>query len=210
MTHLSIHYAPTNQDRMLASKSMARHLPAPIKRKQWLGNAIFFALLILLGYAFLHDHSTVSDFVDKSMLFAPEVGDNDNALVYWENWSAAFNQAQRSLTSLIYWFAAPPLLVASYMFWRWQQWAQQVFTPLDGRQFTLTLSPEGLRHEEANQQHAFYHWAAVPRIIRERDYLLFYTDKNVAHFVSLRCFADEAAADAFYQQALAFKEAAQN
>ena len=96
------------------------------------------------------------------------------------------------------------------MFLRWQQWAQQVFTPLDERQFTLTLSPEGLRHEEANQQHAFYHWAAVPRIIRERDYLLFYTDKNVAHFVPLRCFADEAAADAFYQQVLAFKDAAQN
>lgn len=81
---------------MLASKSMARHLPAPIKRKQWLGSAIFFALLMLLGYAFLHDHNTVSDFVDKSMLFAPEM-DDDNSLVDWENWSAAFNQAQRSL-----------------------------------------------------------------------------------------------------------------
>ena len=52
MTHLSIHYAPSNQDRILASRSMARHLPTPIKRKQWLGSAIFFALLILLGYAF--------------------------------------------------------------------------------------------------------------------------------------------------------------
>ena len=44
------------------------------------------------------------------------------------------------------------------------------------------------------------------RVILDKEFLLFYVNRNAAYFIPLDRFADHAAAAAFFQQALQFKE----
>ena len=60
--------------------------------------------------------------------------------------------------------------------------------------------------EEAGHTRLFYLWPAVSRVILDKEFLLFYVNRNVAWFVPRDRFANQAAADAFFQQALQFKE----
>ena len=60
--------------------------------------------------------------------------------------------------------------------------------------------------EEAGRTRLFYFWPTVSRVILDKEFLLFYVNRNVAWFIPLDRFANQAAAEAFFQQALQFKE----
>ena len=78
---------------------------------------------------------------------------------------------------------------------------------LDGWQFTMTLSPEGLTHEEAGRVRHFYAWPMVYRIIEDKDFLFFYVDRNVAYFIPQAAFAAaNRDSHAFFLHARQFKE----
>ena len=71
----------------------------------------------------------------------------------------------------------------------------------------MTLSPEGLTHEEAGRFRHFYTWPMVYRIIEDKDFLLFYVDRNVAYFIPQAAFAAAGMdSHAFFLRAQQFKE----
>ena len=60
--------------------------------------------------------------------------------------------------------------------------------------------------EEAGRTRLFYFWPAVSRVILDKEFLLFCVNRNAGYFIPLVRLADHAAAAAFFQQALQFKE----
>ena len=90
------------------------------------------------------------------------------------------------------------------MNWSWRKHIASLFDSLEGKQFSLEIAADGLLHTVGSDVRLFYRWPAVLRIIRDNECLLFYISRHTAYFVPAECFADAAAADAFYRQAQAF------
>ena len=87
---------------------------------------------------------------------------------------------------------------------KWRGWQRLAFRPLDGRRFDYTIDVGGLTVCEAGRTELHYRWAAVERLVLDRDFLFFFIDRGVAYYLARSAFADGGAA--FFAAAQQFKE----
>ena len=197
---MQITFAATEREKRQAGRRLCRYREPALRRKQWLGMAAF----TLMIFAFFYGYGQLMANVGNTLygnchLFGDEAG-LDTCL-------AVADSAYQSLRYMLYWLGALLLAVIFFQRWQYGNFIRGMFYPLDGRQFTIALSPEGLTHEEAGRVRHFYAWPMVYRIIEDKDFLLFYVDRNVAYFIPQAAFAAaNRDSHAFFLHARQFKE----
>ncbi len=76
------------------------------------------------------------------------------------------------------------------------------------RRMQFSLQPSALIIA-SDISHTQMSWRGILKIVSTKDLILFYVDNMQAHIAPKRCFASPEAAEAFYQQALTYWQAAQ-
>ena len=204
---LQIAFSVSSREQRRAGRRMCRYRSQELKRRYWLGVLVAIVLFALLYGGFFFDARRIAAFLQESCAFLPgEEVDVDDFSAQWDLWFANREAVVGALQRLLFWSVA--LLWAAIIFLRWNfsMTLRSLFDPPDGREFLLSISVEGLTMEESGRSRLFYFWPAVSRVILDKDFLFFYVNRNVAWFIPLDRFSDAAAAAAFSQQALAFKE----
>jgi conserved domain protein len=189
---------------------MCRYRPRDLQRRYWLGALVALVLFAALFYGFFADTQLIASFLQESCAFLPgDEADTDTFEMQWDAWFANREAVLAALQHLFFWSLALLWLTIFYLRWNYSLMLRALLDPPDGRQFVLSVSAEGLLMEEAGRTRLFYFWPAVSRVILDAEFLLFYVNRNIAWFIPLDRFADQAAAESFFQQALAFKEHSQ-
>ena len=203
---LQVSFSVSSREQRRAGRRMCRYRAPDLKRRYWLATLLFVVIFAALFYGFSENVRRVTHFLGDGCYFLPQGEISDGAAEMWNNWSADCDAVVDTLWHLPYWMTGLLLLVILYLRWNYATTMRALFDPLDGRQFVLSVSAEGLLMEEAGRTRLFYFWPAVSRVILDKEFLLFYVNRNAAYFIPLDRFADHAAAAAFFQQALQFKE----
>ena len=203
---LQVSFSVSSREQRRAGRRMCRYRAPDLKRRYWLATLLFVVIFAALFYGFSENVRRVTHFLGDGCYFLPQGEISDGAAEMWNNWSADCDAVVDTLWHLPYWMTGLLLLVILYLRWNYATAMRALFDPLDGRQFVLSVSAEGLLMEEAGRTRLFYFWPAVSRVILDKEFLLFYVNRNVAWFIPLDRFANQAAAEAFFQQALQFKE----
>ena len=203
---LQIAFSVSSREQRRAGRRMWRYRAPDLKRRYWLATLLFVVIFAALFYGFSENVRRVTHFLGDGCYFLPQGEISDGAAEMWNNWSADCDAVVDTLWHLPYWMTGLLLLVILYLRWNYATAMRALFDPPDGHKFVLPLSAEGLWVEEAGRTRLFYFWPAVSRVILDKEFLLFYVNRNVAWFIPLDRFANQAAAEAFFQQALQFKE----
>ena len=203
---LQVSFSVSSREQRRAGRRMYRYRAPDLKRRYWLATLLFVVIFAALFYGFSENVRRVTHFLGDGCYFLPQGEISDGAAEMWDNWSAGCDAVVDTLWQLPYWMTGLLLLVIFYLRWNYSLTLRALFDPLDGRQFVLSVSAEGLLMEEAGRTRLFYFWPTVSRVILDKEFLLFYVNRNVAWFIPLDRFANQAAAEAFFQQALQFKE----
>ena len=203
---LQVSFSVSSREQRRAGRRMCRYRAPDLKRRYWLATLLFVVIFAALFYGFSENVRRITHFLGDGCYFLPQGEISDGAAEMWNNWSADCDAVVDTLWHLPYWMTGLLLLVIFYLRWNYSLTLRALFDPLDGRQFVLSVSAEGLLMEEAGRTRLFYFWPAVSRVILDKEFLLFYVNRNAAYFIPLDRFANQAAAEAFFQQALQFKE----
>ncbi len=203
---LQVSFSVSSREQRRAGRRMCRYRAPDLKRRYWLATLLFVVIFAALFYGFSENVRRVTHFLGDGCYFLPQGEISDGAAEMWNNWSADCDAVVDTLWHLPYWMTGLLLLVILYLRWNYATAMRALFDPPDGHKFVLPLSAEGLWVEEAGRTRLFYFWPAVSRVILDKEFLLFYVNRNVAWFIPLDRFANQAAAEAFFQQALQFKE----
>ena len=203
---LQVSFSVSSREQRRAGRRMWRYRAPDLKRRYWLATLLLVVIFAALFYGFSENVRRVTHFLGDGCYFLPQGEISDGAAEMWDNWSAGCDAVVDTLWQLPYWMTGLLLLVIFYLRWNYSLTLRALFDPLDGRQFVLSVSAEGLLMEEAGRTRLFYFWPTVSRVILDKEFLLFYVNRNVAWFIPLDRFANQAAAAAFFQQALQFKE----
>ena len=203
---LQVSFSVSSREQRRAGRRMCRYRAPDLKRRYWLATLLFVVIFAALFYGFSENVRRVTHFLGDGCYFLPQGEISDGAAEMWNNWSADCDAVVDTLWHLPYWMTGLLLLVILYLRWNYATAMRALFDPPDGHKFVLPLSAEGLWVEEAGRTRLFYFWPAVSRVILDKEFLLFYVNRNAAYFIPLDRFADHAAAAAFFQQALQFKE----
>jgi len=195
---LQMVFSVSSREQRRASRRMCRYRPRDLQRRYWLGALVALILFAALYYGFFYDARRIATFLQERCAFLP--GDTVDA---------ERDSVLAALQHLFFWSLALLWLTIFYLRWNYSLMLRALLDPPDGRQFVLSVSAEGLLMEEAGRTRLFYFWPAVSRVILDAEFLLFYVNRNIAWFIPLDRFADQAAAESFFQQALAFKEHSQ-
>ena len=205
---LQVSFSVSSREQRRAGRRMWRYRAPDLKRRYWLATLLLVVIFAALFYGFSENVRRVTNFLWDGYELFQESGQTDETLPEWgrDIWLGNTDAMAGRLQHLKYWLVGLLLLVIFYLRWNYSLTLRALFNPLDGRQFVLSVSAEGLLMEEAGRTRLFYAWPAVSRVILDAEFLLFYVGRNVAYFIPLDRFADHAAAAAFFQQALQFKE----
>ena len=203
---LQVSFSVSSREQRRAGRRMCRYRAPDLKRRYWLATLLFVVIFAALFYGFSENVRRVTHFLGDGCYFLPQGEISDGAAEMWNNWSADCDAVVDTLWHLPYWMTGLLLLVILYLRWNYATAMRALFDPPDGHKFVLPLSAEGLWVEEAGRTRLFYFWPAVSRVILDKEFLLFYVNRNVSWFIPLDRFANQAAAEAFFQQALQFKE----
>lgn len=203
---LQIAFSVTSREQWRAGRRMCRYRPRELKRRYWLGALLALIIFAVLYYGFFYDARRVAVFLQENCAFLPgDEVDTDVFEAQWDAWFVSRDSVFAALQRLFFWSLALLWLAIFYLRWNYSIALRALLDPPDGREFRLSISAEGLLVEEAGHTRLFYLWPAVSRVILDREFLLFYVNRNVAWFIPLDRFANQAAAEAFFQQALRFK-----
>ena len=203
---LQIAFTVTSREQWRAGRRMCRYRPRELKRRYWLGALLALIIFAVLYYGFFYDARRVAVFLQENCAFLPgDEVDTDVFEAQWDAWFVSRDSVFAALQRLFFWSLALLWLAIFYLRWNYSIALRALLDPPDGREFRLSISAEGLLVEEAGHTRLFYLWPAVSRVILDREFLLFYVNRNVAWFIPLDRFAKHAAAEAFFQQALRFK-----
>lgn len=207
---LKIVYSVSERERARLTRRMCAYIPKRDKRRRLAVSLLATALLLVLYYGFFHNWQAVLDYLGSVGEYICEAlcDESGQTAEDWDGLISGAAAARSHVAGLMYWMAALVLFVFFYMNWSWRKHIASLFDSLEGKQFSLEIGADGLLHTVGSDVRLFYRWPAVLRIIRDGECLLFYISRHTAYFVPAECFADAAAADAFYRQAQAFKEAA--
>ena len=204
---LQIAFSVSSREQRRAGRRMCRYRTPDLQRRYWLGALLFVGVFAALFYGFFTDTRRIATFLQESCAFLPDDAmDADAFAAQWDAWVGKRDSGFAALQHLFFWSLALLWLVIFYLRWNYSLTLRALLDPLDGRQFVLSVSAEGLLMEEAGRTRLFYFWPALSRVILDKEFLLFYVNRNAAYFIPLDRFADHAAAAAFFQQALQFKE----
>lgn len=205
---LQIIFSVSSREQRRAGRRMARYRTPDLQRRYWLGALLFVGVFAALLYgAFFFDARRIATFLQESCAFLPDDEiEVDAFAAQWDAWLVNRDSVFAALQRLFFWSLALLWLAIFYLRWNYSLTLRALLDPPDGREFLLSISVEGLLVTEAGRTRLFYAWPAVSRVILDKEFLLFYVNRNVAWFIPLDRFANQAAADAFFQQALQFKE----
>ncbi len=203
---LQIVFSVTSREQQRAGRRMCRYRPQSLKRRYWLATFLFVLIFAALFYGVIENLRRITHFLWDGCYSLPQGEMSDRVAEMWDEWSGGCDAVVDTLWQLPYWMTGLLLLVIFYLRWNYATAMRALFDPPDGHKFVLSLSAEGLWVEEAGRTRLFYFWPAVSRVILDKEFLLFYVNRNAAYFIPLDRFADHAAAAAFFQQALQFKE----
>lgn len=207
---LQMVFSVSSREQRRASRRMCRYRPRDLQRRYWLGALVALVLFVALFYGFFADMQLIASFLQKSCAFLPgDTVDADAFAAQWDAWLGNRDSVLAALQHLFFWSLALLWLTIFYLRWNYSLMLRVLLDPPDGRQFVLSVSAEGLLMEEAGRTRLFYFWPAVSRVILDAEFLLFYVNRNVAWFIPRDRFADQAAAEFFFQQALQLKEHSQ-
>ena len=195
---LQMVFSVSSREQRRASRRMCRYRPRDLQRRYWLGALVALILFAVLYYGFFYDARRIATFLQERCAFLP--GDAMDA---------ERDSVLAALQHLFLWSLALLWLAIFYLRWNYSLALRALLDPPDGRQFVLSVSAEGLLMEEAGRTRLFYFWPAVSRVILDAEFLLFYVNRNVAWFSPRDRFADQAAAEFFFQQAVQLKEHSQ-
>ena len=204
---LQMVFSVTSREQRRAGRRMCRYRSLELKRRYWLGALVAIVLFALLYGGFFFDARRIAAFLQEGCAFLPDDEiEVDAFAAQWDAWFVSRNSVFSALQRLFFWSLALLWLAIFYLRWNYSIALRALLDPPDGREFRLSISAEGLLVEEAGRTRLFYLWPAVSRVILDKEFLLFYVNRNAAYFIPLDRFADHAAAAAFFQQALQFKE----
>lgn len=205
---LQIAFSVSSREQRRAGRRMWRYRTPDLKRRYWLATLLFVVIFAALFYGFSENVRRVTDFLWDGYELFQESGQTDETLPEWgrDIWLGNTDAMAGRLQHLKYWLTGLLLLVIFYLRWNYSLTLRALLDPPDGREFLLAISAEGLLVAEAGRTRLFYAWPAVSRVILDAEFLLFYVGRNAAYFIPLDRFADHAAAEAFFQRALQFKE----
>lgn len=207
---LQMVFSVSSREQRRAGRRMCRYRPRELKRRYWLGALLALVLFAVLYYGFFYDARRAAVFLQGHCAFlAGDEADTDTFAAQRDAWFVNREAVLAALQHLFFWSLALLWLAIFYLRWNYSLALRALLDPPDGRQFVLSVSAEGLLVEEAGRTRLFYFWPAVSRVILDAEFLLFYVNRNIAWFIPLDRFADQAAAESFFQQALAFKEHSQ-
>ena len=207
---LQMVFSVSSREQQRASRRMCRYRPRDLQRRYWLGALAALVLFAALFYGFFADTQLIASFLQENCAFLPgDEADTDTFEMQWDAWFANREAVLAALQHLFFWSLALLWLAIFYLRWNYSLALRALLDPPDGRQFVLSVSAEGLLVEEAGRTRLFYFWPAVSRVILDKEFLLFYVNRNAAYFIPLDRFADSSAAENFFQQALQFKERSQ-
>lgn len=197
---MQITFAATEREKQQAGRRLCRYREPALRRKYWLGIAAFTLMMFALFYGYGRAMANVGNALYGNCRLFSDEASLDICL-------AVADGAYLFLQYMLYLLGALLLAVIFFQRWQYGNFIRSMFYPLDGRQFTITLSPEGLTHEEVGRVRHFYSWPMVYRIIEDKDFLLFYIDRNIAYFIPQAAFAAaNRDSHAFFLQARQFKE----
>ena len=204
---LQMVFSVTSREQRRAGRRMCRYRSLELKRRYWLGALVAIVLFALLYGGFFFDARRIAAFLQEGCAFLPgDEVDTDVFEAQWDAWFVSRDSVFAALQRLFFWSLALLWLAIFYLRWNYSIALRALLDPPDGREFRLSISAEGLLVEEAGRTRLFYLWPAVSRVILDKEFLLFYVNRNAAYFIPLDRFADHAAAEAFFQRALQFKE----
>lgn len=203
---LQIVFSVTSREQQRAGRRMCRYRPQSLKRRYWLATFLFVLIFAALFYGVIENLRRITHFLWDGCYSLPQGEMSDRVAEMWDEWSGGCDAVVDTLWQLPYWMTGLLLLVIFYLRWNYATAIRALLDAPDGREFVLSLSAEGLWVEEAGRTRLFYFWPTVSRVILDKEFLLFYVNRNVAWFIPLDRFANQAAAAAFFQQALQFKE----
>ena len=207
---LQMVFSVSSREQRRASRRMCRYRPRDLQRRYWLGALVALILFAALYYGFFYDARRIATFLQERCAFLPgDAMDADAFAAQWDAWFVNREAVLSALQYLFFWSLALLWLTIFYLRWNYSLMLRALLDPPDGRQFVLSVSAEGLLMEEAGRTRLFYFWPAVSRVILDAEFLLFYVNRNIAWFIPLDRFADQAAAEFFFQQALQLKEHSQ-
>jgi len=203
---LQVSFSVSSREQRRAGRRMCRYRAPDLQRRYWLATFLFVVLFAALFYGVIENLRRITHFLWDGCYSLPQGEMDDRAAEMWDSWSGGCDAMVDTLWQLPYWMTGLLLLVIFYLRWNYSLTLRALFDPLNGRQFVLSVSAEGLLMEEAGRTRLFYFWPAVSRVILDKEFLLFYVNRNAAYFIPLDRFADHAAVEAFFQRALQFKE----
>lgn len=203
---LQIVFSVTSREQQRAGRRMCRYRTPDLKRRYWLATFLFVVLFAALFYGVIENLRRITHFLWDGCYSLPQGEMDDRAAEMWDSWSGGCDAMVDTLWQLPYWMTGLLLLVIFYLRWNYATAIRALLDTPDGREFVLSISTEGLLVEEAGRTRLFYFWPAVSRVILDKEFLLFYVNRNVAWFIPRDRFANQAAVEAFFQQALQFKE----
>ena len=203
---LQIAFSVSSREQRRAGRRMWRYCAPDLKRRYWLATLLFVVIFAALFYGVIENLRRITHFLWDGCYSLPQGEMDDRAAEMWDSWSGGCDAMVDTLWQLPYWMTGLLLLVIFYLRWNYATAIRALLDTPDGREFVLSISTEGLLVEEAGRTRLFYLWPAVSRVILDKEFLLFYVGRNVAWFIPLDRFAKHAAAEAFFQQALQFKE----
>ena len=203
---LQIVFSVTSREQQRAGRRMCRYRPQSLKRRYWLATFLFVLIFAALFYGVIENLRRITHFLWDGCYSLPQGEMSDRVAEMWDEWSGGCDAVVDTLWQLPYWMTGLLLLVIFYLRWNYATAIRALLDAPDGREFVLSLSAEGLWVEEAGRTRLFYFWPTVSRVILDKEFLLFYVNRNVAWFIPLDRFANQAAAAACFQQALQFNE----
>mgnify|MGYP000848621171 CR=1 FL=1 len=198
---MQIVFTTSEREKRQAGRRLFRYREPALRQKYWLGMAAF--ILVIIGLCYFYGLKMAEIYhvlYGNCYAFAASADMVEDCVL------AADNAGQR-LQYLLYLLLGIVIMVTLHLRWQFAYVIHSAWYPLDGRSFTITVSPEGLMQEEAGRERRFHYWPAVYRLIEDKDFLFFYVDRNIAYFIPLSAFAAAGMeSHAFFLRAQQFKE----
>lgn len=178
---LSVAVTPTPAEQQAVSRLMQRYLPPAIRLRLRLLTAVSWSFHVCCLWIIFSRLRRISV---QLTLFGEGMGD-----IYW------------AMGAML----ASALVFTSAFVYEIALRKQAAVRPLTARQFVYAISAEGFVSEEAGRSRNLYFWPAVERVVREGGFILVFIDQAAAFAIPLRAFADDEAAEAFWQHLTVYR-----
>lgn len=197
---LHITISPSDADRQAVSKVLRKYRPTSFRRQLFTALGYWLALFVLFFF-FFRQLGEVNDFIAHICDYSPSSypADSEYEFIQYllESCLAYSDDARLNLRYALLCLTGAFVLVYVLILFLFRRTWRANFSPLTGRRFTYSVTPQGFISAEAGISRAHHEWRGIRRIVRDKGWLLFFIEPCVAYFIPVSAFASEAHAQAF-------------